>query len=205
MSAVAILELRGEHCSDPLCRQFDTLPFKCQECRQPLCLEHFKDHPCKTPSLQIPKCSQCGWSLSEDTLQHSVYREDEQLRVLLSSISTIRKELQSKVHIESESASKERDRDVLSAAFLLNVSEDFFWNQQRGLSKQLLLLRQQVFDRASELHRRSGCFEKNPRIKSSCHLGKCRGEGMKVTCKSCKNQFCLKHRLPEVHQCCASR
>ena len=56
----------GRHCANPVCKQLDYLPFKCQYCKQEYCDEHSnpKDHNCpNAPSddgERVPVCPVCN-------------------------------------------------------------------------------------------------------------------------------------------------
>jgi len=54
----------GAHCSRPSCRQADFLPFKCHQCNDTFCLDHFKpeEHTCRNAGMfdtRVIVCPDC--------------------------------------------------------------------------------------------------------------------------------------------------
>ena len=62
----------GKHCQEETCKQLDFLPFHCDSCKAPFCVDHFQPdrHNCKSRIIKdskLPQCPLCNKYIEKGT------------------------------------------------------------------------------------------------------------------------------------------
>lgn len=73
----------GKHCSDPICKQKDFLPFECKYCSKIFCLDHRapSDHSCPSSHLGSKKALVCPLCLKTVKYEDNGLTGDEMLSI----------------------------------------------------------------------------------------------------------------------------
>ena len=217
--------LVAHSCAERSCRVGLMTPLTCKHCAQTFCAEHSPpdQHGCG-PERMLDKralvCELCNALVIEhDVLQGVGERSAERARYdeLLRDSRLVHDEILAVV------------REKLDIGYELRANPFSFWSTMDSidegdvvpahLRERLTNLKQQKMSHLLALHMitcAGSCSKKTSSSgaalapashkQSKCSAKKCKNKGTSAFlqhCRKCNKSFCISHRLPEVHSCCA--
>ena len=182
------------------CYHYNLLLTKCELCNKQYCDTHFRNHGCLKQDNIVLECDICKKVITEDMLDYD-YRSNniKNIGIINKRIReinlTIEKEIKRKLEIQL----KDRQSSNVSYLFNKNITNvDIADDVERKFNQQLATLKNLKQKFILKEHKALGFYTKKKRV-VKCSI--CKKKDYLIKCSNCNKDFCIHHRLPEVHKC----
>lgn len=195
-------ENRIKKCALDECYEYNLLLTKCDRCEKNFCDKHFRNHGCFTVENIVYECDKCHKIITEDMLDHDYKsRNIHNIKILNKNIKRITDEIDREVQRELEKQLQNRSSDNKSYIFNKNTTATEISDRVEGKYRDHLIGMRQLKNKLIlREHQALGCYIKPKSTKKNkCII--CKKKDFLIECSKCGKNFCLFHRLPEVHKC----
>lgn len=182
------------------CYHYNLLLTKCELCNKEYCDAHFRNHGCIEQDNIILECDICNKVISEDMLDYD-YRSTniKNIGIINKRIREINSTIEKEIKRRLEKQLKDRQSSNVSYLFNKNVTNvDIADDVERKFKQQLTTLKKLKQKFILKEHQALGCYTKKKKV---VKCGICKKKDFLIKCNKCDKQFCIHHRLPEVHNC----
>lgn len=187
-------------CNLAECCNYEIILAKCDLCEHSFCFKHIGRHNCpKTYNFVLPTCPICKKVMDDKTLSYDYESSNISIIKLINlQIEEINKKIESETNAKIKEQYKNRQSNI-SYIFNKNTTSNIVYESiKKKYTKELFELKTYKFKLILEEHQNLGCYSHKEKNKK-CSF--CKNKGMLITCGKCNLNFCISHRLPEVHKC----
>jgi len=152
------------------------------------------------PNNIVLECDICKKVITEDMLDYD-YRSNniKNIGIINKRIREINSTIQQEIKRQLEIQLKDRQSSNVSYIFNKNITNvDIADGVERKFNQQLATLKNLKQKFILKEHKALGCYTKKKKT-MKCTI--CKKKDFLIKCNKCDKQFCIHHRLPEVHQC----